>query len=84
LAPVHADIDEKDHFVAGNTTREADEPVDPRRDEVWERFWQTIEEIRERNKDKDPDEEFAFITQVVEEVRQEQYERAQREAKDGR
>lgn len=49
-----------------------------------DRFWQAVERIRERNKDKDPDEVLAFVTQVVEEVRQERYEREQREAEGGR
>ena len=49
-----------------------------------ERFWQTVDQIRDRNADKDPDEEMAFITQVVEEVRQERYEREQREAQGDR
>ena len=49
-----------------------------------ERFWQTVDQIRDRNADKDPDEELAFITQVVEEVRQERYEREQREAQGDR
>jgi hypothetical protein len=49
-----------------------------------DRFWRAVEEIGASNRDGDFDEELAFITQVVEEVRQEHYERAQREAKDGR
>ncbi len=43
-------------------------------------FWRTVDEIRERNADKDPDAEYAIITQVVEEVRQERYEEQQRES----
>jgi uncharacterized protein YpuA (DUF1002 family) len=49
-----------------------------------ERFWRAAEQIGERNKDKDPDEELAFITEIVEEVRRERYEREQREAQGGR
>lgn len=37
--------------------------------------WAAIERISARNAEKDPDEELAFITEVVEEVRQEIYER---------
>ena len=48
------------------------------------RFWQTVDRIRARNADKDPDEEQAFISEVVEEVRQERYERAQGEASERR
>jgi hypothetical protein len=52
--------------------------------ELRERAWAVIERIGERNADKDPDEELAFITEVVEEVRQERYERAQQEKASGR
>lgn len=48
-----------------------------------ERFWRTVDRIRERNADKDPDAELAFITEVVEEVRQERHEREQRTKGDG-
>ncbi len=47
-----------------------------------ERFWHVAERIRERNADKTPDEEFASIAAVVEEVRREQHDRDQ--AKGGR
>jgi hypothetical protein len=42
-----------------------------------DRFWEVVERIGERNKDWDPDEVMAEVTAVVEEVRQEQYEREQ-------
>jgi hypothetical protein len=57
---------------------------DQERQQVMERFWQAVERIGERNADKDPDEELAFITEVVEEARQEHYERARREAEERR
>lgn len=41
--------------------------------------WAIIDRLRERNADKDPDEVMATVTEVVEEVRQELYEREQRE-----
>lgn len=53
-------------------------------DEIERRFWQTVDRIRERNADKDPDEVLADVTRVVEEGRQERYEREQREAQDHR
>jgi hypothetical protein len=53
-------------------------------DEIERRFWQTVDRIRERNADKDPDEVLADVTRVVEEVRQERYEREQREAQNHR
>ena len=37
-----------------------------------------IERIGERNRDKDPDEVYREVTEIVEEVRQERYEAAQR------
>lgn len=46
--------------------------------------WAEIDRIRARNQHLDPDEEMAFITRVVEEVRQEMYEQELREAEDGR
>ena len=49
---------------------------------VRERFWRTVARIKERNADKDPDEILRDVTEVVEEVRQEQYER-ERRAQDG-
>ena len=42
-----------------------------------ERFWKVIQKIGERNADKDPDEVLRIVTEVVEEVRQERYEREQ-------
>lgn len=46
--------------------------------------WAVIDEIRERNADKDPDEVLHDVTQIVEEVRQERYERRRRAAEGGR
>ena len=43
-----------------------------------------IDEIRERNADKDPDEVLRDVTRIVEEVRQERYERRRRVAEGGR
>lgn len=54
------------------------------RRQVMARFREAIERIGERNAHLDPDEGFAFITEVVEEVRQELHERAQRETADRR
>ncbi len=48
------------------------------RDEIRERFWRAIERIGARNADKDPDEVLRDVTEVVEEVRQERYERERR------
>jgi PHD/YefM family antitoxin component YafN of YafNO toxin-antitoxin module len=45
---------------------------------AYDRFWATVDRIRERNADKDPDEVYQDVTAVVEEVRQERYEAEQR------
>jgi antitoxin Phd len=42
-----------------------------------ERDWAIIEAVSARNADKDPDEILAEVTAIVEEVRQERYERQQ-------
>jgi prevent-host-death family protein len=39
------------------------------RAEETRRFWETVDTIRDRNDDKDPDEVYADITALVEEVR---------------
>ena len=41
-----------------------------------EEAWATVDRIRDRNVDKDPDEVLRHVTAVVEEVRQERYERS--------
>lgn len=51
------------------------------RTDIKQRFWRTVDRIRERNADKNPEEEMAFITGVVEEVRQERYDAAHRKDK---
>ena len=51
--------------------------VEQRQAEIRERFWKAVQEIGERNADKDPDEVMRLVTEVVEEVRQERYEREQ-------
>lgn len=41
-----------------------------------EKAWAVIDKIRARNADKDPDEVYRDVTRVVEEVRQEMYDKA--------
>ena len=48
------------------------------RDEIRERFWRAVERVGERNADKDPDDVLRDVTEAVEEVRQEMYERERR------
>jgi len=62
-------------------TETADRPPESV-EEIEARFWRAVDRIGELNKDEDPDEVLAFVTEVVEEVRQERYEREQR-ATDG-
>jgi hypothetical protein len=59
---------------------EADERLRTQPD--WQRAadWAVIDRLRERNADKDPDEVLRDVTEVVEEVRQERYERDQQAA----
>jgi hypothetical protein len=45
------------------------------REAIRARFWQAVEELWALNADKDPDEVYRDVTEAVEEVRQEQYER---------
>lgn len=57
----------------------SEERLDEDQDEQ-DRFRRALDRIRELNKDEDPDEVLAFVTEVVKEVRQEWHEREQREA----
>jgi hypothetical protein len=58
---------------------EVGELSEQKREEIRRRFWQAVERIRELNADRDPDEIYREVTEVVEEVRQEQYERTKRD-----
>lgn len=42
-----------------------------------DQFFRVVDEIREKNRDKDPDDVLSEVTEVVEEVRQEMYEQHQ-------
>lgn len=62
--------------------------VNPETEELSEeeqakRDWAEIDRFRASNAHLDPEQEMAFITRVVEEVRQERYERRLRETEDG-
>ena len=50
------------------------------RDDQADRDWQTIQRLQDRNADKDPDDVLRVVTAVVEEVRQERYERQQQDS----
>jgi prevent-host-death family protein len=45
-----------------------------------ERFWQVVSQIQDRQKDEDPEETLRFVTEIVEEVRQERYDKWKSEA----
>ena len=49
-----------------------------------EELWAVIQQVQERNDHLDPDEVYADVTRIVEEVRQEMYEERQRAARDRR
>ena len=51
--------------------------VEEQQAENRKRLWTLIQQIGERNADMDPDEVMRIVTEVVEEVRQERYEREQ-------
>lgn len=46
--------------------------------------WAVIDELRARNADKDPDEVYKEVTKIVEEVRQEVYDKEQNKSKRSR
>jgi hypothetical protein len=70
-------VEANDKPVAVVTGPEASERVG---EQGAARDWVAVDRIRERNKDKDPAAELPFITRIVDEVRQERYERARRAA----
>jgi hypothetical protein len=74
-------VEENDKPLAVVTGPEASEQVG---EQEAARDWAAVDRIRERNKDKDPEAELPFITRVVDEVRQDRYERARRAAEDRR
>jgi len=77
-------VTKKDEPVAVAIRREQCNQTEQERDRAMERFWRAADCIRERTADMDPEAELQFITDVVEEVRRERYERAQRKAQNGR
>ena len=58
--------------------------------EQWERyqklskedFFRVVDDLRRENQDKDPEEVYREVTAVVEEVRQQRYEREQQKSQD--
>ena len=60
------------------TEPDTPELTEEQREEIRERFWEAVERIRARNADRDPDQIYREVTEIVEEVRQERYERTRR------
>jgi hypothetical protein len=54
---------------------ENDSAKESRRQRAKERLFATVREIQQANKDADPDQVLADVTEAVEAVRQEEYER---------
>lgn len=73
---------ERSKPVAVVDNPEADEEI-RRQEELKELYRRAAERMSERNRDLDPEAELAFITDVVEEVRQERYDREQAQATNG-
>lgn len=53
------------------------ERVARRQAEDRRRFWEIVEDLRSRNADRDPDEIYRDVTEVVEEIREEHFEQEQ-------
>ena len=70
-------MEQERRSVAVAVGPKADEQIER---EQRERAWVAIQRIGERNVDTVPDEVLRRVTEVVEQVRQERYERAQRES----
>lgn len=68
----------------GSTVVEIAPKLEGTKREARERAWAIIEQIGERNADKDPDEVLRDVTEVVEEVRRELYDEERRTAPDRR
>src|SRR5690242_173040 len=78
-------VEKKGKPVAVVVSPEAYERIKAEEERQAAKDWATIDRLRERNKDKDPDAVLADVTEVVEEVRREMYaERKRRQAEGGR
>jgi len=77
-------IEKGDLPMVAVVSHEAFQKYEAIRKAVEKRFWNTVETIQTRNADKDPDEMLQFITEIVGEVRQEQYDKQGQDASSGR
>ncbi|MGH2615598.1 MAG: hypothetical protein ACRDJC_10195 [Thermomicrobiales bacterium] len=76
-------VQKKQKPLAVIETDDACQEIDQQREDAWERFWQTVDRIRARNAGKDPDDVLRDVTEAVEEVRREMYERERRAQSSG-
>jgi PHD/YefM family antitoxin component YafN of YafNO toxin-antitoxin module len=68
-------IEKEDQPMVAVVSHEAFQKYEAIRKAVEKRFWNTVETIQTRNVDEDPDDLLNFITEIVDEVRQEQHEK---------
>jgi PHD/YefM family antitoxin component YafN of YafNO toxin-antitoxin module len=71
-------VEKKGKPVAVVISRREFELMQQERDARREQAWQAVRRVQEANRDKDPDEVYRDVTDVVEQVRQERYEQEQR------
>ncbi len=68
-------IEKEDQPMVAVVSHEAFQKYEAIRKAVEKRFWNTVETIQTRNVDEDPDDLLNFITEIIDEVRQEQHEK---------
>jgi ribosomal protein L23 len=68
-------VEKEDQPMVAVVSHEAFQKYEAIRKAVEKRFWNTVETIQTRNVDEDPDDLLNFITEIVDEVRQEQHEK---------
>ena len=76
-------IEKEDQPMVVVVSHDAFQKYEAIRKAVEKRFWNTVETIQARNADEDPDEVLQFVTEVVDEVWQEQYDKQRQDASSG-
>lgn len=77
-------IEREDQPVVVVVSHDAFQKYEAIRKAVEKRFWNTVETIQNRNADEDPNEMLQFVTEIVDEVRQERHEKQRQDASSGR
>ena len=77
-------IEKEDQPMVVVVSHEAFQKYEAIRKAVEKRFWNTVETIQARNANEDPDEVLHFITEIVDEVRQERYDKQKQDASSDR